>query len=156
MMTNTDDILNPLSRLNALLAWWGSPNKLDQGAVEAQTAHFRTVATELGEAFGEATTRQVDTLSAANERLARSLKDLLCSRRPQDVMAVQLGIVAALLDSVAVQARTWAELTQKVQSTCATIPPEATGSATVEAGATPISEPAKASRSSGDPPKAGH
>ena len=109
-----------LDRLNALLAWWGIPNELALGNMEEQTKRFQVLVIDLSQAFSEASSCQAKTLNATNGQLARSLQDLLRSRQPQELMAAQLSVVADLLESLAAQTKTWADLNQKVHSCCAT------------------------------------
>ena len=162
MTAKTDTIPTGLNRFNGLLAWWGAPDGLGLGNTEAQTKRFQVLVTELGQAFNEASSYQVETLSATNERLACSLQELLRSRQPQELMAAQSNIVAGLLASLAAQTKAWADLTQKVHGCCAAMVREAAdetakqGVSTASAATQGQSErPAGTEAGKGDVPTAG-
>ncbi|MGH9548368.1 MAG: phasin family protein [Terriglobales bacterium] len=121
MTAKIDNLPTGLDRLNALLAWWAIPSGTALGNMEKQTKRFQVLVTDLSQAFSDASSCQAKTINATNGQLARSLQDLLHSRQPQELMAAQLSVVADLLESLAAQTKTWADLTQKVHGCCATM-----------------------------------
>lgn len=125
MTTKTDNAPTGLDRFNALLAWWGTPNEIDLSNIGTQTKHFQILAANLSQAFGEASTSQMKTLITTNERLARSLQEILHSQQPAELMAAHSNVVAGLLESLAAQTKVWADLTQKLHDCCATVAREA-------------------------------
>ena len=148
MTAKTDTIPTGLNRFNALLAWWGAPDGLGLGSTEAQTKRFQILVTELGQAFNEASSCQVETLSATNERLACSLQELLRSRQPQELMAAQSSVVASLVEGLAAQTKVWADLTQKVHGCCATMVREAADDAAKQS----VSAASAATQGQSEPP----
>ena len=133
MTTSTDNIPTGLERFNALLTWWGTPNGSN---VEASTKSVEGLVNDLSQAFNDATSCQVRTMTETNEHLVRALQDLLQSRQPQGVMAAQSSIVAGLMESLAAQTKTWADLTQTVQGCCTKMIKEAADEAVRQAGIT--------------------
>ena len=119
-MTGKDDnIAMGLDRLNALFAWWGVPTADGNGTIDRQMKRFQVFASDLQKTYGDAYSHEMEALLKSNERVVRSLQELVRCRQPQDVIAAESDILATLLEGAALQAKTWAELTQKVQDCCA-------------------------------------
>lgn len=125
MSGKDDNITMGFDRLNALFAWWGVPSSTGNGSIEVQMKRFQAFASDLQKAYGEAYSRQMEALFTANERLGSSVQELLRCRQPQDVLTAESNILAILLEGSSQQAKTWVELTQKVQDCCAAIACEA-------------------------------
>ena len=119
MNAKDDNIMMGLDRLNALFAWWGVPTAGGNGNIDGQMKRFQVFASDLQRTYGEAYSHQMEALFTANQRLVSSLQELARCRQPQDVIAAESDILATLLEGAALQAKTWAELTQKVQDCCA-------------------------------------
>ena len=107
-----------LDRLNALLAWWGVPNANDTEYIDGQVKRLQVFATNLRKAYSDEYFRQLEGTFTANQRLVLSLQNLLRCRQPQEVIAVEMGIWAMILERVTQQTQAWTELTRKVQSCC--------------------------------------
>jgi hypothetical protein len=114
-----------LERLNALFNWWGMPNSGAGANIEAQIKRFQSFAADLQRTYGEAYSAQLKALYTANERLARSFQELAHCRQPQEVIAAESNILATLLEGASLQAKTWADVTQKIQACCASMAREA-------------------------------
>jgi hypothetical protein len=110
-----------LDRLNALLAWWGVPSANDTEYIDGQVKRLHVFAANLQKACGDEYFRQVQGTFTANQRLVLSLEALLRCRQPQEVIAVEMGIWATILEGVMRQAQAWTELTRKVQGCCAAL-----------------------------------
>lgn len=125
MNTKDSNITMGFDRLNALFAWWGVPSSNGNGNIETQMKRFQTFASDLQKTYGEAYSQHMQALFTVNERLAGSLQELMRCRQPQDVIAAESNILATLVEGASLQAKTWVELTQKVQDCCATMAHEA-------------------------------
>jgi hypothetical protein len=121
-----------LDRLNALFAWWGIPKSSGNGTIETQMKRFQTFAADLQKTFGDTYSQQMRTLFASNEQLGRSLQELVRCRKPQDLIAAESKILAIFFDGISRQAKSWIELTQKVEDCCATVTRQAAGEADVQ------------------------
>jgi len=102
-----------LDRVNALLAWRGMPKDCGPGAVDDQARRFQVLIIELHEAFDDASSRQLESLFAANDELAQLILDLFNGRQPPD-LTVRSGILADRLRRLAAQAGLCADLAQKL------------------------------------------
>ena len=119
MAAKDGNITTGLNRLNALFTWWGVPNSYENGDIDTQMKRLQACASDLQKSYSDACGRQMQALFAANERLAGSLQELVRCRKPQDVIAAELNILATLLEGALVQTKAWVELTKKVQGCCA-------------------------------------
>jgi hypothetical protein len=146
MDEKTARIMAGVDRLNGLLAWWGMAGSEGNLRFEGQIKRFQQFAADLQKAYGEAYRQQVEALSAANERLVRSLQGLLLSRKPDELMAAESEILATLLEGASLQAQTWAELGQRVQECCLALASEATAQVH-KLAETPAVAPPQAERS---------
>lgn len=120
-MANKNEASIGLDRLNAVFAWWGLSDVNSAGNVESQFKRFQALTTDLQKSFGDTYSAQVGSLLGANERIGRSLLEFLQCRRPQDVIAAESRLLAAILEETSRQTKTWLELSQKVQECCATM-----------------------------------
>ena len=121
------------------MAWWGMPNVLEAGQIEAQGQRFQVLVVDLVKLFNEASSNQAQALSASNERFTRAFQDLLRAREPPELMAAQSSLVIGLMQSLAAQTKIWAELMQNLSDYCSTMAREAVVEAGEHAGR---SEPA--------------
>lgn len=121
MNTKDADFAASVERLNALLAWWGIQPVSGNEAIHSSVMRFQQFSLDLHRACGDAHSEQMRAFWAGNDRICRSARDLLHSRRPQDVVAAELEILAALLDDASGRAKGWVELTGRIQICCAAI-----------------------------------
>lgn len=125
MSTKDESITTGLDRLNATFAWWGVPGASGNGQIDGQMKRFQALTSDLQKVYGDAYSKQMGTLLGANERIARSLQEFLRCRQPQDLIAAEANVLATILQETSLQAKTWVELTQKVQDCCAAAAREA-------------------------------
>lgn len=118
METKDNPLTVGVDRLNALIAWWGVPVTNGNGAIEHQMKRFQQFAADLQKTCVDAYGGEMDALLGSNDRLSRSIQELLRCRRPQEVLAAESEIVATLLEGASLQAKRWAEVTQKLQDCC--------------------------------------
>lgn len=145
MSAKGESITTALDRWNAIFAWWGVPNASGNTQINGQMRRFQAFISDLQKAYGETYSNQMATLFSANERIARSLEEFLRCRQPQDVIAAELTVLATILEEASQQARTWIELTQKVQDCCAAMAREAADETRMQANEdTATKRPAKA------------
>lgn len=153
MSSKDENITMGLDRLNALFAWWGVPAANGNGQIDGQMKRFQAFTSDLQKTYSEAYSRQMSALFAANERIAGSLQEFLRCRQPQDVIAAESNVLATIMEGASLQAKTWVELTQKVQDCCTAMAREAADEirqqATEGTGAKP---PAKAAPSAAKEP----
>lgn len=151
MKVKDESITSGLDRLNALLVWWGIPNANGGENIGGQVKRFQVFTSNLQKAYGEAYSQQMEALLTANERLARSLQEFLHCRQPQEVIAAESSIFATFFEGASLQAKTWVDLTQKVQDCCAAMAREAAEEvhehAREETSAKPSARPAQVSDS---------
>ena len=119
MNSKDENITTGLDRLNALFAWWGVPALNGNGQMDGQMKRFQAFTSDLQRTCSEAYSRQMNAILTANERIAGSLQEFLRCRQPHDVIAAESNVLATILEEASLQARTWADLTQKVQDCCA-------------------------------------
>ena len=142
-----------LDRIKGLMSWWGMPNVLEAGQIEAQGKRFQGLVVDLVTLFNEASSNQAQALSASNERFTRAFQDLLRAREPPELMAAQSSLVIGLMQSLAAQTKIWAELTQKLSDYCSTMAHEVVVEAGEHAGRSePAGKQAEVERSE-RPPK---
>ena len=115
MNAKNENVTSEFNRLNPLLMWWGTPNANGNESIEGQVKRFQTFASDVQKAYGEAYSYQMESLFTANEQLARSFQDFLHCRQPREVIAVESDILAIFFEGAMLQAKTWVELTQRVQ-----------------------------------------
>jgi len=125
MTAGNDNFTMGLDRLNALLAWWGVPNANAGDRIDAQMKRFQTLISDLQKAHGEALSRQMEALFTVSERVAVSLQDFARCRQPEQVIAAGSNVLATILEGASLQAKTWAQLAQKIQDGCAEMAREA-------------------------------
>lgn len=108
-----DEMTAGVDRLTGLLGWWDV-----QGthAIESRIKSFRELASGLQQAYSEAYSDQLQGLNATNDRVSRSLRGLLQSRKSGELFAAQADILAALLESASHHVTTWSELGKKIQN----------------------------------------
>lgn len=121
MNTTDDAIAAGVKQPNALLGWWSIPIASRNGMIDGQLKRLQQFSSDLQKTCSDAYSGEMDALFSSNERLVRSIQDLLRSQRPQEVMVAELNILATFLEGAALQSKRWAELTQKLQQCCAAI-----------------------------------
>jgi hypothetical protein len=119
MNAKDDPLTAGVERLNALLGWWGVPIASGNGVIDGQMKRLQQFASDLQKTCGDAYSGQMDALLTSNDRLARSFQDLLRSRRPQEVVTAELDILATFLEGASLNAKRWADLTERLQECCA-------------------------------------
>ena len=119
MSAKDSSVTKGLDRLNALFAWWGVPAAGGNRSLDRQMTCCQAFASDLQKVYGDAWSRQMDVVFAANERISRSLQEFLHCRQPQDVVAAESNVLATVLEGVSSQAKNWADLAQNVQGCCA-------------------------------------
>lgn len=124
-------------RVNAVFTWWGLSGVDNTGKLDGQFKRFQAFTTDLQKAYGETYSAQMSTLLGANERIGRSLLEFVRCRRPQDVVAAESSVMAAILEETSLQTKTWLELSQKVQQYCANMARETAGEIRQQATETP-------------------
>ena len=124
-------------RVNAVFAWWGLSGADNTGKLDGQFKRFQAFTSDLQKAYGETYSAQMSTLLGANERIGRSLLEFVQCRRPQDVIAAESSVMAAILEETSLQTKTWLDLSQKVQDYCATMARETAGEIRQQANGTP-------------------
>lgn len=125
-----------LDRLSGLTAWWGVPNIANARAIDVRAKRYQGFVADLNRLFSEASSRQAQALAAANQQFAGALQDILSARQPPELIAAQSGLVKGLMESMAVQAKSWAELTWKIQGCCAAMVHETAAETRERAGQT--------------------
>ncbi len=107
-----------MNRMDGLLAWWGFPDAIDNNELEAQANRCQALVVELNELFRNASSRQTQALSTANEEFSRALRELVSAREPGEVMAAQSSLLMALVSELVAQTGAWAELSQRLYDCC--------------------------------------
>ncbi|MCF2521704.1 hypothetical protein [Bradyrhizobium sp. G127] len=120
-MATRNDTPMGLDRINAVFVWWGLSGTDSVGKLNGQFKRFQAFTSDLQKAYGETYSAQISSLFGANERIGRLLLELVQCRRPQDVIAAESSVMAAILDEASLQTKTWLELSQKVQEYYATV-----------------------------------
>lgn len=118
MATNDKSTPNGLERLNSLFVWWGIPNANGNGHLEAQLKRFQTFTSEMQKSCTEAFGEELTGLFAARERSIQAVQNLMRSRKPDEIVAAEAGILASLLEETALQAKRWATLTEHAHECC--------------------------------------
>jgi len=145
-----------LDRLNALFTWWGVPGMNTNNNVDNQMKRLQALIADLQKAQSEAYGNQLDTLFSVGERVAGSLQAFVHCQQPDQVITAGSNVLAAILEGATLQAKSWLDLTQKVQDCCAQIAREAaaeTGNLTNTG--TDATRPAQAGEHTTQPIKAG-
>ena len=122
MESRREDVTAGISRMSGLLDWWGVEGN---EAVGERIKRFQQLAAGLRHAYGEAYTEELDALTAANDRLAKSVQGLLRCRKSDEFFSAQMDIFAGLMESASRQVTNWSELSRKIQQCCATVAQEA-------------------------------
>lgn len=120
MKDATNPVAEGMDRFTALLGWWGILGD-GSGNIDSHVKRMLQFGAELQAVCGEAYSSQTDAFITVNDRLTRSLQDLMHSRRPQDVAAAESDMVAAMFEGASTQAKRWVDLAQKLQDCSAAI-----------------------------------
>lgn len=144
MATNDKSTPNGLERLNNLFIWWGIPNANGNGHLEAQLKRFQTFTSEMQKTCTEAFGEEMAGLFAAREHSIQAVQNLMRSRKPDEVIAAEAGILASLLEETALQAKRWAVLAEHAHECCTAlardVAKEAEGTVTTEGKTTTTRE----------------
>lgn len=122
MESKREDVTAGISRMSGLLDWWGVEGN---EAVGERMKRFQQVASGLRHAYSEAYAEELDALTAANDRLAKSVQGLLRCRKSDEFFSAQMDIFAGLMESASRQVTNWSELSRKIQQCCTTVAREA-------------------------------
>jgi hypothetical protein len=122
MESKREDVTAGISRMSGLLDWWGVEGN---EAVGERIKRFQQLASGLRHAYSEAYAEELNALSAANDRLAKSVQGLLRSRKSDEFFTAQMDIFAGLMESASRQVTNWSELSRKIQQCCTTVAREA-------------------------------
>ncbi len=120
-----DDVTMGLHRFNALMSWWSVPGAGGNQEIDAQISRFQRFSSRLQQACSDTCSRQMEAALSANDRVARAFQDLARCRRAEDVITAESAILATLFEVASRQAKTWIELTQKLQQSCVAMAREA-------------------------------
>lgn len=121
MTTKDKGAPNGLEKLNNLFNWWGIPNSNGNGHMEAQLKRFQTFASEMQRTCTEAFSDEMAAVFAARERSIQAVQDLVRSRKPDEIIAAEAGILSSLLEETALQAKRWAALAERAHECCAAL-----------------------------------
>lgn len=108
-------------RLSNLTPWWGDPGPNGAGALDRQIKRLQQFAADCQRTCADAYRDEMDAILKRNERIGQSVQELLRSRRPPEALAAQSEILAILFEGASLQAKHWAEMTQKLHECCAAI-----------------------------------
>jgi hypothetical protein len=103
-----------------MLAFWGF-DRMMNGDFDAHMKRLQSAASEIQEACLQAFNRQIESVAAANQTFAHLLEKAPRINQPKEAMAQASNLMAAVLESASEQSKTWANLAQKLQETCAQI-----------------------------------
>lgn len=118
---------------NPLLAWWQVSNAARLGHFDTQLQGYRRFASELQRAWSDACRNEAQALLESQKTIAATMQAFLQCRRPEDVAAAQSAVIASLLDGVSRQAKTWVDITGRMQDCYADMTREAAGEALEQA-----------------------
>lgn len=102
-----------------LLAWWGKTTGNDLDGFEARFKRFQDFAADLQRASAEAASNEIGEIFGARDRFMESMRELVQSKDPEELLAAQAGIAASYFNVLAAQARRWANFAEKAHSCCA-------------------------------------
>jgi hypothetical protein len=114
---------NSIEKLNGLLAWWGTARGL--GEFEERFKRFQEFALELQKASAEAAAHEIESIFATREQFIDSMKGLVQSRGPEEVLAAQAAIAETYFTGLAEQAKRWATFAEKTHTCCSEMAREA-------------------------------
>lgn len=103
-----------------MLALWGF-DRMMSADFDARLKRLQSAASEIQEACVEAINRQIVSVTAANQTFAQLLERAPQIHQPKEAMAQASNLMAAVVESASEQSKTWANLAQKLQETCARI-----------------------------------
>lgn len=153
MNAKNDDFTLGLDQLNALFVWWGVPTGKANGECDGEMKRFQDLVAGLQKAQSEAHQRQMTALYDTSQRVGASLQAFPHCRKPEEVVAAGLNIVATILDGATMQAETWVDFAQKLQDCYAALTrAPAAERRTAEPGH--LVEPVKAAENAAKPAKA--
>jgi hypothetical protein len=90
-----------------------------EGHLEAQLKRFQTFTTEMQKTCTEAFSEEMSALFAAHERSVQAVQDLVRSRKPDEIIAAEAGILSSLIEEAVLQAERWAALAEHAHECCA-------------------------------------
>jgi len=122
MTTEHDHATSESEPFASLFGWWGAGGNR---AAKAGLKNIRQLTADLQQAFSEAYSDEIKTLSAANDRVSRSFQGFRESRRPEEFLAAQMDLFTTLMENASHQIKTWSAFGTKVQGYCAVATREA-------------------------------
>ena len=124
--------------MSAWLGWYGiSGNR--NGDIAAQFDRVQAFTAGVQNAYLEAFNRQMEMVSAANQRFAHFLQTITQAQEPQETMSTAFELVAAVVEGASEQSHTWINLTQKLQDCCAAMARDAAEDVQRQSGLPPAS-----------------
>lgn len=118
MDTKNNTFAMGTDQMKALFAWWSSGNDGSDGIGRRQIIRFQKLGGELQKACIDACNSEMSAMFSGNGRLGHSFQELLQVRRPQEVWAAEVEMMAAMLEEGSERAKRWTEFTQKIQDCC--------------------------------------
>jgi hypothetical protein len=115
-----------LDRVNALFKWWGVSDTNTNDKINNQMKRLHALISDLQKAHSEAYSRQLEALFTVSERVAGSAQEFVRCRQPEHVISVGSNVLATILEGASLQAKSWLDLTQKIQDCCAEMARETT------------------------------
>lgn len=134
MMASDSSIPAEVRRVNGLLAWWGLADQSRASGMEAHARQLQTLIGDVNKLLSQASSNNAEELSAAKEQLTRALQVFLNVRQPSELIAARSHLVTSLRACFAARARSWAELTRKLDACCSGAPHEAAAEPAAGAG----------------------
>lgn len=101
-----------------MFSWWGLSKETDPERCKARLAVLQAFVSDLQELFREASARQTDAVARANEKLANVAARVATARDPNEIMSLQADIGRWIVEVSVVNARAWADLTEKGHDCC--------------------------------------
>ena len=147
MMASDTSIPAEVRRLNGLLAWWGLADQSRASGMEAHARQLQILIGDVNKLLSQASSNNAETLIVANEQLTRALQEIVRVRQPSELIAARSHLVASLRACFAARARSWAELTRKLDACCSGAPHEAAAEPVTGAGGLMPMRPKDAGRS---------
>lgn len=145
----SDEIAAGLKRMHALLTWWGAPAIGAANGTDAPMKRLQRFAENLQAVYGSASERHIQALQSTGEEVSNVLTGLLQARQPQDLIAAESKLLAAVLEGGSRNVRNWTEATQKIHECCVTFAREMTENVEEQAKDTGPQEPKPATTKKG-------
>lgn len=105
-------------QVQGVLAPWRLDSMMN-GDFNAHLKRMQSAAAEIQEACVEAFNRQIASVTAVNQTFAQLLEKAPQIHQPKDAFAQVSNLMAAVVENASEQSKTWANLAQRFQDTCA-------------------------------------